>query len=64
MIEDHGIDDHGIDDLKYVLSTLMGEIAEDHISLKELMTCVPYQKLLTYKQNLDSQSEREGARAT
>ena len=61
MMEDHGIIP---DDLKYVLHTFTGEIAEDHISLNELKTCVPYQKLLVYKQNLDSQFEREGARAT
>jgi len=60
------MEDHGIisDDLKYVLHTFTGEIAEDHISLNELQTCVPYQKPLICKQNMDSQSEREGAKAT
>ena len=55
------------DDLNEILDGLNYDIhgiEDDNISLKELMTCAPYQKLLIYKHNLDSQAEREGARVT
>ena len=61
-MEDHEII---LDDPKHVIDTFTGEIADDHILLTKIMTCVQlYQKLITHKQNLDSQAERESARAT
>ena len=46
-------------DTKKSIDTFADTVGKDSILLRELMTCVPYQNLLTQKHDLDNQAERE-----